>query len=177
MPEVADDEAKVTAVPNLSFIVHDEPTLRNESNYIARIDLAPFELPDSVEQVWLKKTDGDLAEVCCIPFRAYGVSLHDIVRISPDGSTVVELVKHSGRRVLRVLLAPELSPDHNRLEALEIDRRVSDLGLVSEWSGDRHTAIDVPSATTPTALVEYFEAAQEAGRMYWEWNDSVHFTI
>lgn len=162
---------------DISFIVHDEPALRSESNYVARIDLAPFDLPDSVEQVWLRLAEGDLAEVCCIPFRAYGVSLHDIVRISPDGSTVIELMQHSGRRVLRVLLAPELSPDQNRLEVVEINRRIRDLGLMSEWSGDRHAAIDVPSDAMSADLVDYFEVGEQAGRMYWEWNDAIHFTV
>ncbi|MEV4260228.1 hypothetical protein [Kribbella sp. NPDC049584] len=86
----------------LSFIVHPEPALRSECNYIARIGLAPFEFDGQVEQVWLSKTTGGDAMLCCIPFRAYGLGLRDTVRISAE-DYVIALVKPSRNRALRAL--------------------------------------------------------------------------
>ncbi|MEV0788115.1 hypothetical protein [Kribbella sp. NPDC050459] len=65
----------------MRFIVHDDPVLRADSNYIAQIALAPFGFDDEVEQVWLRRTADASATLCCIPFRAYGVALGDSVRL------------------------------------------------------------------------------------------------
>ena len=159
-----------------NFIVHDAPALRGESNYIARIDLAPFEFEGQIEQVWLQRTgeDGE-AMLCCIPFRAYGLALRDIVRISAE-STVIELVKPSGNRALRALLA-EAGAEQIRIVKAEIDARISRAGLLVEWSGDRHVAIDVPHGADAESIMDYFDIQEDAARLYWEWSDVTRFRI
>ena len=58
----------------MRVVVHDDPVGRSETNWIARIALEPFGFEGLWEQVWLRRTRDDLAEMCCIPLRAYGVA-------------------------------------------------------------------------------------------------------
>lgn len=157
----------------MKFIVHESPVRRGDSNYIARVDLAPFGLEGEVEQLWLRKLEDGSFEVCCIPFRVYGIALGDIVFLSVGGTTIVGLVRRSGRRVLRVLLMS--TPDISSLTG-EINVEVSRLGLMSEWSGDRHVAIDVPIGADVNILLGLFERSEAASRAFWEWADSTSFS-
>lgn len=156
----------------MKFIVHESPVRRGDSNYIARADLAPFGLEGEMEQLWLQRLEGDLLELCCIPFRTYGLALGDVVSLSPDGTTVARLVRRSGRRVLRVLLMPTSNASGM---ASQIDIEVSRCSLMSEWSGDRHIAIDVPTDADVTALIGIIEREEAASRAYWEWADVTPF--
>lgn len=146
-----------------TFVVHDNPARRADANYVARIDLERFGFEGEVEQVWLRRLDGDLAELCCIPFVAYGLALNDVVRISPDGSHATDLVTASGHRALRILIAPEHAP--GPLEAV-----LAASGLAHEWRGGRHVAIDVPPEAQPAELGEFVVGAAAAGHLHWEWS-------
>ena len=157
----------------MRFIVHDDPVLRADSNYIAQIALAPFGFDDEVEQVWLHRTADGSATLCCIPFRAYGVALGDSVRISDD-SIVTEVLARSGRRVLRALVVDE--PDPTRA-VTELQQRITDTGLRSEWSGDRHVAIDVPPGLEPSALLDHLDVGEADGTLHWEWADVAPFAV
>ncbi|WP_410791680.1 DUF4265 domain-containing protein [Kribbella sp. C-35] len=122
----------------MKFIVHHEPALRADSNYIARIALAPFGFDGEAEQVWLRRTAHGVGTMCCIPFRAYGVALGDTVHISPDGATVTQVVARSGRRVLRALV---VEPDPAGAAA-ELEEHIARAGLrirIERWPacGDR----------------------------------------
>jgi hypothetical protein len=157
----------------MKFIVHDEPALRADSNYIAQIALSPFGLADEIEQVWLHRTGDGTATLCCIPFRAYGLALGDTVRISADGSTVAGVVARSGRRVLRALF---VGPDLMRPVA-ELENHLVEAGLCCEWSGDRHVAIDVPSGVEPSAVLDHLDAVEADGKVHWEWADVEPFAV
>lgn len=159
----------------VTFIVHDEPALRSESNYIARVDLTPFELEGQIEQVWLRRVDGDQAVLCCVPFRVYGLALRDTVRLSAE-NVVVGLVRRSGNRALRALLL-EAAPDVLGDLGAQIDALSSLAGLLYEWSGDRHVAIDVPPGGDAEALMDLFDVEEEAGRLVWEWADVASFRV
>ncbi|KAA2252388.1 DUF4265 domain-containing protein [Solihabitans fulvus] len=160
----------------MNFVIHENPVLRSRSNYIARADLTPFGFGGQVEQLWLMQCEDDSFELCCIPFRVYGMSLNDRVRLSDDGSLIAGLVAKSGRRVLRVLLTSEAG----QLELTEgisrIKSEVTSSGLLNEWSGDRHIAIDVPAMVDVTALMQVIEREEEAGVAFWEWGDSLPFS-
>lgn len=157
----------------MKVIVHDEPALRADSNYIAWIALAPFGFDDQVEQVWLRRTADNTAALCCIPFRAYGVALGDTVRLTPHDSMVAEVLAGSGRRVLRALVVePALATT-----APELRRHITEAGLRSEWSGDRHVAIDVPPRVEPSALLDCMEACEADGNLHWEWADVEPFAV
>jgi len=157
----------------MKFIVHDSPVRRGDSNYIARVDLSPFGLPGEAEQLWLQRREDGLLELCCIPFRAYGLSLADAVSLSTDGTSVIGVVSKSGRRVLRVLLMPVVDA---ATVMNEIISEVSQLGLLSELSGDRHVAIDIPAGVDVSSLIDIAEREESASRAYWEWADAMPFS-
>lgn len=47
------------------------------SNYIAHLDLAPFDLGGQFERVWLHDLGNDVYALACIPFMSSGVALGD----------------------------------------------------------------------------------------------------
>ncbi|MFJ6392337.1 DUF4265 domain-containing protein [Streptomyces sp. NPDC091972] len=157
------------------FIVHDDPVGRTQSNYIARADLARFGLDGQMEQLWLKPLNDGTFSVACIPFRVYGLALGDRVLLSADDS-ISEVVEFSRHRVLRMLLMP--SPDPTRLTGAtaRIKHEIDAAGLLSEWSGDRHVAVDVPPRTTPSQLFEVMEREVAEAGAFWEWADAMPFS-
>lgn len=141
-------------------------------NYMAMIDLAPFELGGMVEQVWLRENEeGGGYEVCCIPFYAYGLALGDVVE-KTDSNTVGTLVSKAGHRVLRVFFAAP-PPSADSRSALRV--AVESAGLLSEWNVDRHVAIDVPGASAVQPVFAAVQGEIENGTAFWEWNDSKDF--
>jgi hypothetical protein len=56
-----------------------------------------------------------------------------------------------------------------------IANEVSRLGLMSEWSGDRHIAIDVPLGVNVASILEIAEHEEASSRAYWEWADATPF--
>lgn len=157
------------------FIVHDDPVGRAARNYIAHADLAPFELDGQMEQLWLKPLNDGTFAIACIPFRTYGLALGDRVVLSADDQ-VTEVVGLSRHRVLRMLLMP--SPDPARLpQAIaRIKSAIKDADLLSEWSGDRHVAVDIPPQATPSKLFEVMEREVTEAGAYWEWADVQPFS-
>ncbi|PIB00002.1 MULTISPECIES: DUF4265 domain-containing protein [Streptomyces] len=157
------------------FIVHDDPVGRAQSNYIAHANLAPFGLNGQMEQLWLKPLNDGTFSIACIPFRVYGVALGDRVLLSADDE-VSEVVGLSRHRVLRMLLMP--GPDPTRLTeaTARIKQEIDAAGLLSEWSGDRHVAVDVPPQTTPSRLFEVMEREVAEAGAFWEWADAMPFS-
>ncbi|MFF0596107.1 DUF4265 domain-containing protein [Streptomyces antibioticus] len=157
------------------FIVHDEPVGRDQHNYIAHADLAPFGLDGQKEQLWLKPVGDRVYSVACIPFRTYGLALGHRVRLS-ENDEVSEVVERSSHRVLRMLLMP--TPDPGRLVETtdRIRAEISAAGLLSEWSGDRHVAVDIPADRDPSDLYEVMKREVAADRAFWEWADAMPFS-
>lgn len=151
------------------YIVHDRPVWRGDQNYIATADLAPFGFEGDFEQLWLRSS-GDGLVVACIPFRVYGLALGDTVELGADDC--LKLVSaRSGRRVLRVLFAES---------ALEAAARLRDFiaeKLLSEWSGERHVAIDFPGGRLHIAdeIGKVILQELDGGLAFWEWGDSRPF--
>ncbi|WP_075733111.1 DUF4265 domain-containing protein [Streptomyces acidiscabies] len=139
---------------------------------MAMTDLAPFGLGRMLEQLWLRENSGGSGyEVCCVPFYAYGLSLGDVV--GKSGADFIDrLIVKSGRRVLRVLFADS----QDSMEARSALREaVAEVGLLSEWNGDRHVAIDVPGNAMMQRVFDSVREDVAAGNAFWEWGDSKVF--
>ena len=156
------------------FIVHDDPVGRAARNYIAHADLAPFGFDGQMEQLWLKPLDDGTFAIACIPFRTYGLALGDRVVLSDD--EVTEVVGLSRHRVLRMLLMPGADPARLPQAITRIKNAIEEAELLSEWSGDRHVAVDIPPHTSPSKLFEVMEREVEAGGAFWEWADARAFS-
>ncbi|WP_030971735.1 DUF4265 domain-containing protein [Streptomyces sp. NRRL S-1824] len=157
------------------FIVHDEPVGRAQSNCIAQADLAPFGLDGQVEQLWLKPLDDGTFSVACIPFQTYGLALGDRVHLSANGQ-VKEIVGTSSHRVLRMLLMPVPDPKQLTETIDRIRTEIDAAGLLSEWSGDRHVAVDIPPEAKPSMLFDIMQHEVSVGRAFWEWADDMPFS-
>ncbi|MFG2132982.1 DUF4265 domain-containing protein [Streptomyces sp. NPDC048751] len=158
------------------FIVHDDPVGRSQHNYIARADLAPFGLDGQMEQLWLQPLSDGTYSVACIPFQTYGLALGDRVRLS-ENDEVSEVVGHSSHRVLRMLLMPHSVPARLAETIARIKAEVTAAGLLSEWSGDRHVAVDIPPPANPSKLFDVMEREVSTGRAFWEWADAMPFSV
>jgi len=156
--------------------VHEDPTLHKKNYYIARIDLAPFGFDDLIEQVWLSRLSAAEFLMCCIPFRAYGLALGDVVRLSQDGSLITEIVRPSGNRVMRALLVDGLSSRERSAIAESLNDVTRNADLMQEWSGDRYIAIDIPPSKKTDTLIDLLKSEQHNGRLFWEWGDVIPFS-
>lgn len=153
------------------YIVHDDPVRKSACDYIGMIDLGPFDLPGQQEQVWLKSLGNSQYEMCCIPFVAYGIALGDTVRLGDDGF-VSGILRRSGRRVLRFLLAKESERDFSVVVDVLREER-----LQFEGRGGRQVAVDLPDSELPLQLTKVMGQYVDAGRAFWEWNDVIPFSV
>ncbi|CAM5509818.1 hypothetical protein SXANM310S_03746 [Streptomyces xanthochromogenes] len=158
----------------MQFVVHEQPVGRTSTNYIARADLAPFDLDGQVEQLWFKALNDGSYEVACIPFAVYGIALGDVVLLNND-DYVIEVVRNSWHRTLRLLFTPNVPPADVQRATDEIKTEIIAADLRSEWNGARHVAVDVPPDAEPTQLLAVMEAAVNAGHAFWEWADATPF--
>lgn len=156
------------------IITHDAPVWRPAEVYLAIVDLSPFGFANMNEQVWLRRLDDTEFEVSCIPFRAYGIALGDKVELH-DGRSVARVSQNSGRRVLRVYFTdprPSMAGLDSRHDLID---EIRSSELLSEWSGDRHVAIDVCEGARMHGIYSSVSAEIEAGSAVWEWADSEPF--
>ncbi|MGI5186247.1 DUF4265 domain-containing protein [Dactylosporangium sp. CA-152071] len=159
-------------IGGITYVSHEVPAWRGEKHYIAMVDLAPFDLPGMLEQIWLREADVEGSyEVCCIPFHVYGLALGDVVQ-KDESDTVDRLIRKSGRRTLRVLFA-EPRPSVDARSALR--RAVDSAGLLSEWNGDRLVAIDVSDLSVMQPVFDCVQGEIQGGTAFWEWSDSRDF--
>lgn len=156
----------------MQFVVHDHPVGRSSQNVLTHVDLERFGFTGQKEQLWLRPSEEGDFVVACLPFRVYGLALWDRVQLSAEGSTIVRLLERSGRRVLRVLFLPR--PDQDEFKA-RVTHEVELAGLVCEWSGNRHVAVDVPLGARPDRLFGFLQEEVAAQRAHWEWADAEAF--
>ncbi|MFI0514457.1 DUF4265 domain-containing protein [Streptomyces sp. WSLK1-5] len=128
-----------------------------------------------LEQLWLRPTGHGTYEVCCLPFRAYGLALGDQVTLDAEGRKVAAVVSRSGNRVFRVFVPTSVPDGKFSLVRSRIVSAIDACGATAEWSGDRHVAIDVPaegSVGDVWAVIREFEDV-----LFWEWADVEEFRV
>lgn len=163
------------AVPDrTTYIAHKNPVWHPAQSYMAMVDLEPFGFPDMSEQIWLRQLDSRRYEVSCIPFRVYGIALGDQVELE-GGRFIARVVQGSGRRVLRVYFTDPRPPANGNDLRQGLVRAVESASLFSEWSGDRHVAIDVPIGADMHEVYASVTQEIEAESALWEWADSEPF--
>jgi Domain of unknown function (DUF4265) len=156
------------------YVMHEAPAWRPAEGYIAMVDLTSFGFPGLNEQIWLKQVGEARYEVRCVPFRAYGIALGDEVELH-DGRSISRVVQSSGRRVLRIFFTNPRPSENGDDARGALTREVDSAGLLSEWSGDRHVAIDVPAGATMQGVYDSVTREIEIGSAVWEWADSEPF--
>ncbi|MGW1008070.1 DUF4265 domain-containing protein [Streptomyces sp. NPDC002520] len=161
----------------VKYILHEDPVGMGAHNFIANANLARYGFPGLMEQVWLKPLEDGQYEVRCIPFRVYGLALFDRVVLDAE-NRLKEVASRSGHRCRRVLF-PEWDTAQEGAEMVSsISAAISSRGLLYEWSGNRHLAIDVPPGNSQVDEIERVIRLGVQARVaetYWEWGDSVDF--
>jgi len=135
------------------------------------VDLSPFDFMNMEEQVWLQLLPDGGFKVCCIPFRAYGLTLGDIVELDSDRRNVARVQAKGGHRAFRVFFPPELREPELGEVRIRVDRLIQMDSLAAEWSGDRHVAIDVPPGREISRIRQDIQPEVESGKAFWEWAD------
>ncbi|MEU1376190.1 DUF4265 domain-containing protein [Streptomyces triculaminicus] len=159
---------------DISYISHDQPARRFGESYLAMVDLGPFGFDNMYEQVWLRPVSEGSYELTCLPFRAYGLSLGDIVELH-DGRFVEKVTKRSGHRVFRVFFTEPRPSATGRDTRIDLRTAITSGAFLSEWSGDRHVAVDVPADCDPTQLFNAVQEEIDNGSAFWEWSDAEPF--
>lgn len=137
------------------------------------VDLTPFGFPSHMEQIWLRPLGDKKYEVCCLPFRVYGLALGDVVTLDPEARNVNGIVQHSGNRVFRIFF-PSSIPLNGFLSAKkDVISAICDTGLQAEWSGERHVAINIPLGGSVARVWEVIREFE--GAAVWEWSDVEEF--
>lgn len=95
------------------------------------------------ESMWAEPLGNDLYKIENVPFYAYGLNFHDIVRATSDSDElkpeIRELVKASGHRTFRVFFEKHLE----RIEQEEILNSMKDLTISYERANSIYFALDM----------------------------------
>lgn len=118
------------------------------------------------ETLWAFPTDKpDHYEVDNIPYYAYGINAHDIVRCSsPPERQVLEVVRPSGHKTLRVRFQPDAPPGTVNEVVKELVKRGGhpDLGLYGFLS------LDVGKNAAYQKILTYLEEKQKERALVYE---------
>ncbi|MFF7679029.1 DUF4265 domain-containing protein [Actinacidiphila glaucinigra] len=160
------------AIDGITYVSHDDPAWRGGQHRLAMVNLARFDLEGMLEQLWLREVGGGEGyEICCIPFYTYGLALGDVVSVDETGN-ISHLVRKTGRLALRVLFDALRSSLDGR-DSLR--GAVASAGLLSEWNGDHHVAIDMPNASVAQSLLDSIHEEIRLETAFWEWSISQEF--
>jgi len=127
------------------------------------------------EQIWLRSLPAVGFEICCIPFRVYGITLGDVVELDSDGKRIIDVRVKGGHRAFRVFFSP--TPSSSELEIVRdrIHEIANSDDLLVEWSGDRHVAVDVSPTHDIERLWQEIQPEVRNGSALWEWGDAEPF--
>ncbi len=149
------------------FVVHDRPVWRSRSTSVIRATIpSPPEDQAWFEQLWARKIDDHLYELCCIPFATYDYALGDILDVAPSGESthlVHGVVEHSGRSVFRAWLAGADKATWDELEEILRFRR-----LKYEFRKPALVTIDVADDVVAHELEAELAKLQTEGRLRYE---------
>lgn len=130
-----------TGEHDMSMIAtHESPVLIREADFIIRADLSDHSMSGRFEQLWARRIEDSIFELCCIPFFTYGFALRDWL-IVDNSFTVRRRFKRSGNRVLRIALVDNCFSDN--LHVL-LHEWIVNTGLLFEWFESRLLAVDLP---------------------------------
>jgi hypothetical protein len=151
---------------NQRYVLHTDPAWRARANFIVNAPLPKSDSGKEYEQLWLRKTDGILYEVCCIPFFLYDLALGDLVEVEileGDQYQLGRVAVPSGRYVLRVWFG-----DAGIATRDEVMRDISDMPVILEWYSSNLLAIDLENFNEAQRMADYLLDAERAGKLVYE---------
>jgi hypothetical protein len=148
-----------------AFVTHTNPAWRNRADFIIAGQLPEGDSPRRFEQLWAKRLDDGLFEICCIPFFLFDVALGDAVRTVVRGGrqfVIEEVVRPSGRYVFRVWF------EHPSRAQDEIADALADRGCILEWSSSNLLAVDAHDNGLAREVASYLEPLEQTGSIAYE---------
>ncbi|UAJ79410.1 DUF4265 domain-containing protein [Leifsonia sp. ZF2019] len=150
----------------MRIATHQEPVWRSRANFIfhAYVDGDP----NYREQLWGRRVEPGLVELCCIPFLLYDIALGDLVRTN-DQNILEAAVERRGRVAFRFWLhEAELGPSK------ELASRLVDMGALVEWSSPHLLSIDAADQRLARVVAGALSELENAGIGVYETADRAH---
>ncbi|MDP9371920.1 MAG: DUF4265 domain-containing protein [Chloroflexota bacterium] len=120
------------------------------------------------ESLWAKPLGNDLYELRSTPFSAHGLHFMDVVQAvapSPDRiPEVVEVVRRSGHRTIRLVFAPQLSADGRS----QLVRKLNEMHAYYERAGSGLYAFDVEPQGDYQAVRNQLDEWEKQGLLQYE---------
>jgi hypothetical protein len=140
---------------------HDKPVWRSRSDFIIAARIDPGETTIEMEQLWVRKLDESNFELCCIPFFLYDVALGDTLEVDAD-LIFQRVAERSGRYVFRAYFG------RSTYAADAVEKDLTELGALYEWSSDILLAIDARDADHAQRVADYLQDLQNRGDVMFE---------
>lgn len=151
--------------PTDSIAVHEAPAWGAKADFLFLVDLAPWGLNGRLEQLWGRRIDDRLVELCCIPFFPYGIKLGDTVELQVlgDGGHYYDKVVTSSNR-LNVRLVVEDLEKADRLTGI-LMAILEDARCHFEVFKPGYLAADVPSEASERFLLRELDPILTSGEV------------
>jgi hypothetical protein len=147
----------------MEIATHAAPAWGPKADFIIRADLTDHGMPGHFEQLWARKVENAMFEICCVPFFTYGIALGD--RVECDSFHTQRVTVKRGHRVLRIAAS-----DKNRQHELHTPLRdwVEKTGFLYEFCQPGYVAIDLPPGADPNIHLSNWEEFADACEIKWE---------
>ncbi len=150
--------------PEFREATHGEPVWRDRADFIIAVRLTDSSEVET-EQLWGRRVDEFLFEICCIPFFAYDLALGDMVE-TDDNYLVQRVLKASGRGVFRVWFGDSFHPRDETADLLVA------LGATLEWSSPNLLAVDAANERMASEVSRVLFERERLGYLSYETGDS-----
>jgi hypothetical protein len=135
---------------------------------LVKVFVELHDAPFGTESFWARPLGGDLYELRNSPWFAFDLHFSDVVRAIPDKPgekpRIVEVVRRSGHKTLRVIFPPTVS----EAERLEMLRSLHPLRAFHENCNGALYAVDVEPEGDYGAVCDQLWAWEQAGRLVYE---------
>ena len=120
------------------------------------------------ESLWAEELGSDLFRIRNVPFFAYGLNFHDVVRATADSPDlkpeIREVVESSGHKTLRILFPKSVERD----EQVKLLDSLKEHEAYYERATATHVAIDVEPEGSYNDVYDQLQEWEEAGLLSFE---------
>lgn len=152
------------SVSHIHQAQHADPVWRDRANFIITTAIEPFGPGIETEQLWTRRVDDRMFELCCIPFFTYGLALGDLVSTAPgEGYMVEDRVEQSGRSTFRAIFGRQ---GHRMAESVNVE--LLGKGALVEWFSPTFLAVDARDEAHAHEIEAFLQEQQVLGNLEYE---------
>lgn len=153
-------------VADIYIANHECPVQRADANFLIFADISERDSSIEWEQLWARQLGDNKFRLCCIPFFTYGLALGDqVITEEKWGKDYVirSRIRKSGHLAYRVWFG---DVDNAIASRNIIEKHVSALGWLFEWSSKNLLAIDVPSESDENGIRSFLSEHSHTGILF-----------